>query len=142
MARKKPDDVSIGKFDILATYTYAKALLDGLDDDKAKEKGMVAAIMGAKAKLGHAGGSHQEDYKADKQAAEKKKKTSITAESFDRQVADKMGVFFDDVFLPDSEEAGQGRVVLRRGEEGALGPGDLGCEDRRREVQRADFRLP
>jgi hypothetical protein len=101
MAKKKPDDVSIGKFDILATFTYAKALHDGLDDDEAKQRGMVAAIMGAKAKLGHAGGGHQDDYQADKQAAEKKKKTTITAESFDRQVADKMGGFFDDVFLPE-----------------------------------------
>jgi hypothetical protein len=91
--------VSIGKFDILATYTYAQALLDGLDDDEAKQRGMVAAIMGAKARLGHRGGSH-DDYKADKEAAEKKKKTTITAESFDRQVADKMGGFFDEVFLP------------------------------------------
>ena len=33
-------------------------------------------------------------------AAEKKKKTTITAESFDKQVADKMGRFFEDVFLP------------------------------------------
>ena len=55
---------------------------------------MVAAIMGAKAKLGHTGGSHK-DYKADKEAAEKKKKTTITAESFDQQVADKMGEFFE-----------------------------------------------
>ena len=101
MAKKKPDDVSIGKFDILATYTYAKALHDGLDDDEAKQRGMVAAIMGAKARMGHAGGSHQDDYKADKEAAEKKKKTTITAESFDHQVADKMGEFFDKVFLPD-----------------------------------------
>jgi hypothetical protein len=101
MAKKKPDDVSIGKFDILATYTYAKALHDGLDDDEAKQRGMVAAIMGAKAKLGHAGGGHQDDYQADKQAAEKKKKTTITAESFDHQVADKMGEFFDKVFLPE-----------------------------------------
>ena len=31
---------------------------------------------------------------------EKKKKTTITAESFDKQVAHKMGGFFDDVFLP------------------------------------------
>ena len=100
MAKAKPGDVSIGKFDILATYTYAKALHDGLDDDEAKQRGMVAAIMGAKAKLGHAGGGHQDDYKADKEAAEKKKKTTITAESFDHQVADKMGEFFDDVFLP------------------------------------------
>jgi hypothetical protein len=27
--RQKPDNVAIGKFDILATYTYAKALLGG-----------------------------------------------------------------------------------------------------------------
>ncbi len=74
MAKKKPaDDVSIGKFEILATYTYAKALLDGLPDDEAKERGMVAAVMGAKAKGGHGGGT-QDDHKADKDAAEKKKR--------------------------------------------------------------------
>jgi hypothetical protein len=100
MAKKSPGDVSMGKFDILATYTYAKALLDGLDDDEAKQRGMVAAIMGAKARLGHRGGSHEDDYQADKTAAEKKKKTTITADSFDRQIADKMGRFFEDVFLP------------------------------------------
>src|SRR4051794_25578692 len=100
MARSKPDDVSIGKFDILATYTYAKGLLDGLPDGEARERGMVAAVMGAKARLGHTGGTHHDDYNADKQAAETKKKTTITAESFDHQVADKMGDFFGDVFLP------------------------------------------
>jgi hypothetical protein len=100
MPKKSPDEVSIGKFDILATYTCAKALLDGLSQDEAKEKGMVAAIMGAKAKLGHTGGGQKDDDKARKEAAEKKKKTTITAESFDKQVADKMGGFFDDVFLP------------------------------------------
>ena len=42
MVRKhEPVDVRIGKFDILATYTYARALHDGLDDDKAKQRGMV-----------------------------------------------------------------------------------------------------
>src|SRR3954447_17669947 len=100
MAKKKPaEDVSIGKFDILATYTYARGLLDGLDDDDASERGMVAAVMGAKARLGHTGGTHHDDYKADKDAAERKKKTTITAGSFDRQVADKMGGFFAAVFL-------------------------------------------
>src|SRR3954467_4885128 len=98
--KHEPGDVRIGKFDILATYTYAKALLDGLEDDEARERGMVAAIMGAKARLGQRGSTHQDDHKAEKQAAEKKKKTTITAESFDRQVADKMGDFFDEVFLP------------------------------------------
>jgi hypothetical protein len=41
-------DVRIGKFDILATYTYAKALPDGTPANEAKERGIVAAIMGRK----------------------------------------------------------------------------------------------
>jgi len=99
MATRTAAEVSIGKFDILATYTYARALLDGSDDDEAKQRGMEAAIMGAHARLGilH---KHNEDFQADRQAAEKKKKTTITAELFDKQVADKLGEFFDDVFLP------------------------------------------
>ena len=100
MAKKKPaEDVSIGKFDILATYTYARGLLDGLEDEEARERGMVAAVMGAKAKLGHTG-TRKDDFQAQKESAEKKKKTTITAESFDHQVADKMGGFFAAVFLP------------------------------------------
>jgi hypothetical protein len=100
MAKKRtPDDVSIGKFDILATYTYARSLLDGLADDEAKQRGMVAAIMGAHARLGIRK-EHHEEFRVQKEAAEKKKKTTITAESFDHQVSDKMGEFFDDVFLP------------------------------------------
>ncbi len=99
MAKKQPDDVSIGKFDILATYAYARALLDGLNDDEAKQRGMVAAIMGAQARLGIRK-EHHKEYQAQKEAAEKKKKTTITAESFDKQVAHKMGEFFDEVFLP------------------------------------------
>ena len=48
-------DVKIGKFDILATYSYAKALLDGTSTNEAKVRGIVAAIMGAKARQkGHA----------------------------------------------------------------------------------------
>jgi hypothetical protein len=98
--KQSSDDVSIGKFDILATYAYAKALLDGMDDDEAKQRGMVAAIMGAQARLGIRK-EHHEEFQAQKEAAEKKKKTTITAESFDKQVAHKMGKFFDDVFLPN-----------------------------------------
>src|SRR5690242_17677719 len=101
MAKKQhSDDVAIGKFDILATYTYARSLLDGVPNSEAKERGMVAAVMGAKARMGHTGGTHHDDYKADGHAAEKKKKTTISAESFARQVADKMGEFFAAVFLP------------------------------------------
>src|SRR5271165_294799 len=50
--RQPLDDVSIGKFDILSTYTYAQCLLDGLNDDEAKQRGTVAAVMGAQARLG------------------------------------------------------------------------------------------
>jgi hypothetical protein len=99
MAKKSPTDVSIGKFDILATYAYARALHEGLNDEEAKQRGMVAAIMGAQARLGIRK-DHHEEFQAQKQAAEKKRKTTITAESFDRQVAHKMGEFFTEVFLP------------------------------------------
>jgi hypothetical protein len=93
------DQVSLGKFDILATYTFARALLDGLPEDEAKVRGMVAAIMGAQARLGTRR-RHEDDHQVLKEAAEKKKKTSITAASFDHQVSGKMGAFFDQVFLP------------------------------------------
>src|SRR5271165_5901053 len=95
MTKRQPlDDVSIGKFDILATYAYARALLDGMTDDEAKQRGMVAAIMGAQARLGIRK-EHHEEFQSQKEAAEKKKKTTITAESFDKQVAHRMGGFFD-----------------------------------------------
>jgi hypothetical protein len=103
MAKSKTEaDVSIGKFDILATYTFARALLNGIAADEAKVRGMVAAIMGAHARLGlppH-GHAHDEGFQDEKDRAERKKKTSITAELFDRQVAAKLGDFFDEVFLP------------------------------------------
>jgi hypothetical protein len=60
---------------------------------------MVAAIMGAQAKLGIRK-DHHEEFQAQKEAAEKKKKTTITAESFDKQVANKMGEFFKGQFVP------------------------------------------
>ena len=87
MAKKTPEDVSIGKFDILATYTYAHALLNGLDDDEAKQRGMVAAIMGAQARLGIRK-EHHEEFQAQKEAAEKKKKTTIIVAASAHQRAD------------------------------------------------------
>jgi hypothetical protein len=103
MAEKRPNDVSVGKFDILATYVYAHSLINGLNDDEAKQRGMVAAIMGAQARSGIRT-QPQEEFQAEKEIAEKKKKTTITAESFDKQVAHKTGKFFDDVFLPNMKK--------------------------------------
>jgi len=43
-------------------------------------------------------------FQARKERAEREKQSSITAESFDHQVADKMGEFFDDVFWPSMKK--------------------------------------
>jgi hypothetical protein len=92
---KAKGEILIGKFDILATYAYAQALAEGASEADAKQRGIVAAIMGAKVKLGYA-----HDHKAEQAAAEKKNKKTITAEDFDRQVAEKLGPFFERTFLP------------------------------------------
>ena len=133
-------DVSIGKFDILATYVYARGLIDGLDDGEAKQRGMVAAIMGAQAKLGIRK-EHHEEFQAQKEAAEKKKKTTITAESFDKQVAHKMGKFFADVFLPTLKKLVEAGAVLRRGETARQDPVYLGSQDQQLTVPGADICL-
>ncbi len=74
MGNKQPSgDVSIGKFDILATYAYAQALLDGLRDDEAKQRGMVAAIMGAQARLG-VRKEHHEEFQARKGSGREEEK--------------------------------------------------------------------
>jgi hypothetical protein len=99
---KRRGDVSIGKFDILATYTRAKGELGGMSEEDAKVRGMVAAIMGAQMKAGITHHPHGEDdaFSTEKERAERKKQSTITSESFDHQVADKMGDFFDEVFWP------------------------------------------
>ena len=67
MGKKQPsDDISIGKFDILATYAYSEAMLHGSPADEAKQRGMVTAIMGAQARLGV-----RKEFQAQKEAAEK-----------------------------------------------------------------------
>jgi hypothetical protein len=108
--------VTIGKFDILATYTYAHALLSGMDDNEAKQRGMVAAIMGAQARLGIRK-EHKDEFQSLKEAAVKEKETTITAEAFNKQVVHKMGEFFHEVFLPMMKklvEAGKSYDEVKR----------------------------
>jgi hypothetical protein len=81
MIMAKHAEIVIEKFDVLATYTYAQALLGRADDFEAKEREIVARIMGAKARSGFG-----VDHEAEKTAPEKKKKSSITAEQFDHRV--------------------------------------------------------
>jgi len=93
-------DTLIGKFEILATYTYAKALRDGLPDPEAKQRGIVAAVMAARSRGVSRGGPRAPaDSKASKPGAATRKQT-LTAATFDEQVAAKLQPFYGSVFLP------------------------------------------
>jgi hypothetical protein len=50
-------DIKVGKFDILATYVYARSMLNGISDSEAKERGIVAAVMGTETGTGTETGS-------------------------------------------------------------------------------------
>jgi hypothetical protein len=93
-AEKPPGNVLIGKFEILAAYTYARAVRDGLSDREAKERGIVAAVMGSRARGGNRGGP-----RVSKEAAERKPR-KLTAENYDQQVAQKLGPFYNACFMP------------------------------------------
>jgi hypothetical protein len=83
-------------------HARANAELHGMTQEDAKLRGIVAAIMGAQMRSGMIHGTRRDEdsFHADNERAERKKKSSITAAAFDHQVADKMGDFFDEVFLP------------------------------------------
>ncbi|WP_406698030.1 hypothetical protein V5E97_04170 [Singulisphaera sp. Ch08] len=53
---------------------------------------------------------HKYDHWADNDAAEEKKKITITAESFDHQVADRMDGFFEEVVLPTLKTLAEARL--------------------------------
>ena len=102
-------------------------------EDEAKVRGMVAAIMGCKRGWGAFHG-HEDHFQTEKDRAERKKKTTITAASFDHQVADKMGKYFDDAFLPAMKKLCAVESVVRGGQAGSGHPGAVGGEDQRRAV--------
>jgi hypothetical protein len=114
--KEEDEALRIGKFDILAGYIYVKERLAGQSEDEAKQRGMVVAILGARSRLGQR--THrEEDAQKLKESAEKKKKTTITPDLFDKQVREKLGGFFDRVFLPALEafvEAGLSYDEVKR----------------------------
>jgi len=107
-------DALIGKFEILATYTYAKALRAGragLPEPEAKQRGIVAAVMGARARGVSRGGPRAPaDSRTSKQGAATKKQT-LTAATFDQQVASKMQPFYGSVFLPTMKQLVDSRLT-------------------------------
>ena len=104
-------DALIGKFEILATYTYAKALRAGLPEPEAKQRGIVAAVMGARARGVSRGGPRAPaDSRTSKQGAATKKQT-LTAATFDQQVVSKMQPFYGSVFLPTMKKLVDSRLT-------------------------------
>ncbi len=103
--------VLIGKFEILATFTYAKALRDGRPDSEAKQRGIMAAVMGARSRGVSRGGPRAPaDTRASKEGAAIKKQT-LTAAKFDEQVAAKMQPFYDSIFLPAIKKMVEARLT-------------------------------
>ena len=101
----------IGKFEILATYTYAKALRAGLPEPEAKQRGIVAAVMAARSRGVRRGGPRAPaDSRTSKQGAATKKQT-LTAAKFDDQVATKMQPFYGSVFLPTMKKLVDSRLT-------------------------------
>ena len=99
MAKKKPDDVSIGKFDILATYTYAKALSTASTTTRPRSGAWWRRSWGPRP--GWATGAAPTRTIPGRQGRRREEEKDDDHRRVVRpQVADKMGGFFDDVFLP------------------------------------------
>jgi len=104
----------IGKFEILATYTYAKALRDGLPEPEARQRGIVAAVMGARSRGVRRGGPRAPaDSNASNQGAATRKQT-LTAATFDEQVSAKLQPFYGSVFLPTMKQLVDARLTYEQ----------------------------
>jgi len=130
-------DLLISKFEILATYTYARALRDGLADNEAKERGITAAVMGSRARGANRGGpASQADSKPAKEKSGKAKAKSLTADLFDQQVADKMGPYFSEMFLPTLKRLVAARLSYDRVKEILEIPPAVGAKIKAEEFER------
>jgi hypothetical protein len=93
-------EIRLGKFEILASYTYARALGEGRTDHEAKERGIVAAVMGARSRGVARGGRTRPDGSTTTKQSPGTRKKTLTAETYDEQVSSKLQPFYDGVFLP------------------------------------------
>ena len=96
---KRESGPVIGKFEILATHVYVKSLRAGRSESQAKERGILAAVMAARARGVKRGGTKTKPELAADGPSTKDRAKSLTAETFDQQVATKMGPFFGSTFL-------------------------------------------
>jgi hypothetical protein len=119
----------IGKFELLAIYTYARALRDGLTDNEAKERGITAAIMGARSRgltRGSAGGNG--NHEPLKSTAPKAKKKTLTADLFDQQVGLKLDPFFNELLLPRMKQLVETGLSYQKLKEVLEMPSDVGAK--------------
>lgn len=95
--------VKIGKFDILATYSFVQCVKAGTPVNQAKGYGYMIAVCGAK-------GSRPAAYKPSSKPVTsapkaKAKSTNVfSASDFDGKVVAKMGDYFKKTFLPAIEK--------------------------------------
>jgi hypothetical protein len=106
--------LKIGKFEVLAVYTYARALRDGLSEPEAKERGIVAAVMGARARGASRGGGGEPTTPTTAKQEPGIKRKPLTAETYDRQVAAKLQPFYDSVFLPTIKKLVAARLTYQQ----------------------------
>ena len=95
--------VNVGKFDVLATYSFVKARVSGSSVSQAKEYGYMIAVMGARGK-GAMYKPSSVNLAASPAKKVEKKKSVFSAADFDGKVVAKMGSFFNKSFLPAIEK--------------------------------------
>jgi hypothetical protein len=115
LANRPPSELSIGKFDLLATFTYAKSLRDGFSDSEAKVRGITAAVMGARARgVNRAGLANGNAPATSKPESVSLKRKQLTPEHFDRQVSERMGEYFTQTFLPTMQRLVKTRLTYEK----------------------------
>jgi hypothetical protein len=115
LANRPESGLPIGKFELLATFTYAKALHDGFPDDEAKVRGITAAVMGARARGLKRPGPQTGDLSDEPKAVPPGIKTRpLTARHFDRQISERMGDYFSRTFLPTMQRLVKARLSYER----------------------------
>ena len=121
----------IGKFELLAIYIYARALRDGLTDNEAKERGITAAVMGARSRgLTRGASRSNSDPQPAKSTVPKAKKKTLTADLFDQQVAHKLEPFFKELLLPRMKQLVATGLSYQKLKDTLEMPSDVGAKMR------------
>ena len=106
--------MSIGKFAILATYSSTPTTPRRPGHDQDKQRGLVAAVMGAKAKLRRAAPPTSMPTGLTEKHDEGERVRRSPRRSFDRQGADKLAGLFREGNPPAVNTLVRARFILMR----------------------------